>query len=131
MAVRRIKIKNLSATLKEIEDEYLSLFLNELGDRVVDKTPVRDGTLRGSNRLSLGSAKASFGPADPSGGGTKSQIKSESRKAKVGQDAYITNGAPYASEIEKGSSQQAPNGFMLRAAMETPQISAKAAKEVK
>jgi len=128
---RRIKIKDLAKTIEDINTLFLQDFVYELGERVVDRTPVRDGTLKGSNAISLNGAKATIGSPDPSGGGTKSNMRSVAKHADIGDDIYITNGAPYAQEVEKGSSKKAPNGFMLRSATEAQNIAKKSAKKVK
>lgn len=125
-----VKISDLGKTIKVLNEQWLQEFVLEVGTKVVDKTPVKTGLLKGSNAISIGSSQGSLGATDPSGAGVKAQMASVSKRINSGDDVYITNGADYAEEVERGSSQQAPNGFMMRTAIEAKAIAAKVAKGI-
>ncbi len=80
---------------------------------VVERSPVDTGAFRGNNRVSVGSRDNGYdlNAADKSGGAT---IAAGAAKFGTGMAPftviYIQNNLPYAEVLERGNSQQAPQG---------------------
>ncbi len=80
---------------------------------VVERSPVDTGRFRGNNRVSVGTRDNGYdlGAADKSGGAT---IAAGAAKFGTGMAPftviYIQNNLPYAEVLERGNSQQAPQG---------------------
>ena len=87
----------------------LSLF-----GKIVVRTPVDTGRLRGNWQVQLNSA--------PTGILEGTKVQSGSTKAKLGDSIYIVNNLPYAEVIENGSSNQAPQGMVKVTVAEFKQV---------
>lgn len=102
---------------KEIEKDLLALhkgISNESQERIIDNAPVDSGALRASIRAGVNNEVVEYSKdeTDQSGGDTKSANENVIREAKLGDVVIITVGAPYGQEIEEGSSEKAPSGFV-------------------
>lgn len=79
--------------------------------KVVKRTPVDTGRLRGNWQVGINSAPS--GVIEEEGGSvTLNQARIAMSKASAGNDVYIVNNLPYAMAIENGSSDQAPKGMV-------------------
>lgn len=88
----------------------------EVFSRVVRKTPVDTGRARASWQISAGKINPAVAPEGFSGGeaGAEAVVASKMATEAKGDTSvvYITNSLPYAVELERGSSKQAPNGMV-------------------
>lgn len=87
--------------------------------RVVEKSPVDTGRFRANWNVSLGAPDYTFTTSTNQARGME-----EAQKAltlPVGGVTAISNGLPYAGELERGSSKQAPMGMIRLTALEISQ----------
>jgi len=77
---------------------------------VIERSPVDTGAFRGNNRLTVGSRDDGF---NLEATGLYNQQQAQARIAATREPftvIYVQNNLPYASELENGSSTQAPQG---------------------
>lgn len=87
---------------------------------VIMRSPVRTGRFRGSWRIGLGSADLTVEDPSFKGAGTQGSPPTGEEAGQLtilnglmpDQVIYITNNLPYAQKLERGSSEQAPNGMV-------------------
>ena len=86
----------------------------DLFSRVILRTPVDTGRLRGNWFVSIEKPNKNISESfDKSGSTALTSALSSVNKMKLGQKIYLTNNLPYASAIEHGHSQgQAPQGMV-------------------
>lgn len=100
----------------------------ELQSRVINKSPVDTGRLRGNWNVSMNSIDVTEYAPDKVGGAVMARANSELSTYKIGDMIYITNSLPYVSTLEfglygtgkgatvkttrDGYSVQAPYGFV-------------------
>jgi hypothetical protein len=95
----------------------------ELESRVVLKSPVDTGRLRGNWNVGINSVNTTEYPEDRSGGQADTRALGALSKFKVGDTIWITNNLPYVAKLEYGLygngaktvggySKQAPQGFI-------------------
>jgi len=90
------------------------------------------GRFRGNWQLGVGGIPSGeTGRIDPAGEVTIGAIVGEIPEHPAGQVFYLANNVPYAEEIEKGHSTQAPSGLLNLTAMEGPSIARQAAEALK
>jgi hypothetical protein len=99
--IKKFNEKTKKKVTKIFRGTALSLF-----GKIVVRTPVDTGRLRGNWQVQLNSAPT--GTLDT----TKVQDPSEAKRAKLGDAIFIINNLPYAEVIEDGSSKQAPQGMV-------------------
>ncbi len=89
--------------------------------RIIKRTPVKDGTLRGNWQPSIGQpVTTEIARADKSGTMVTTDITREGQRLNIGSIFYMTNNLPYAARIEFDAwSQQAPQGMMRIEVLET------------
>ena len=88
--------------------------------RIIKRTPVDQGTLRGNWQMSIGQPiSTTIDREDKSGSAASSEIAKEGQKLNIGAVFYMSNNLPYAAAIEFGSSKQAPQGMMRIEVLET------------
>jgi hypothetical protein len=114
MSGKNIKLDQLSA---EIEKDLTALFkgiADESQSRIIDGAPVSTGALRASIRAGVNTQVVEYSAnvQDPDGTATKSNNASVISGANLGDTVNITVGAPYAADVEGGSSENAPTGFV-------------------
>lgn len=103
----------------------------EVGKRLVERTPVDEGTARGNWTAGINGPDISeTGRTDPGGGETVSAIAEAAKAAQAGDSIYITNTSSYIRSLEDGSSTQAPNGMVAVTASEGPAIVEAVARRV-
>lgn len=90
--------------------------------KIVERTPVLSGSLRASWHASYGNAEYRY--VDVAGNKRKLALKLGAPEfpleynRDLAWNISITNGSPYASKIEHGSSKQAPVGMMRISVLE-------------
>lgn len=89
--------------------------------RIIKRTPVDEGTLRGNWQPSIGQpVTTEIARADKSGAMVTTDIAREGQRLNIGSVFYMTNNLPYAARIEFDAwSQQAPQGMMRIEVLET------------
>ena len=88
--------------------------------RIIKRTPVKDGTLRGNWQASIDQPViTTIDRIDPNGAAAATDTAREGQRVKIGAVFYMTNNLPYAAAIEFGSSKQAPEGMMRIEVLET------------
>lgn len=87
--------------------------------RVVQKSPVDTGRFRGNWNVAVGAADTSAAKAPDKSGGQAIALGSQQIAGATGlQPIFVTNSLPYASELERGTSTQAPRGMVAVTAAE-------------
>lgn len=82
-------------------------------ERIAERTPKLTGRAAGSWNASVGTPNYSYQPEtfnDVSGSVDAGQVNLENFK--LGDRAYVSNGIPYISDLNNGSSRKAPAGFV-------------------
>lgn len=120
---------------KEIERELEQLsreIVDESQKRIIQNAPSNTGALRASIRVGVNREVVEYSPdrTDPDGQTTISLNSDEIKSAKLGDVINITVGAPYGFEVENGSSEKAPTGFVRVVAEELDSIVQAAAGKV-
>lgn len=110
------QIRAHSAIINLSSEKVFARSVDLLKKRIIEYTPVGDPTLW-------------HWPAHKDY--TPGFLKSNWKAVINGQEAEISNDAPYALRVENGWSSQAPNGMMRRAWMDYPIILEQAAREFK
>jgi hypothetical protein len=89
--------------------------------RIVKRTPVDEGTLRGNWQPSIGQpAYTDITRQDRAGEAVAADIAREGQRLNIGSVFYMANNLPYAARIEFDAwSQQAPAGMMRIEVLET------------
>lgn len=87
-----------------------------ISERIVRQTPVDTGALKGSWRTQVGTPNAADIPIeDDTGGIPLAENVAVVSKLEMDQTVYLSNGLPYAEEIEfDGKSRQAPQGMVRK-----------------
>lgn len=84
-----------------------------LFSRIVLRTPVKSGRLRGNWQTQINSAPDSMlDVEDKTGSGVINEAFKKMAKVKLGDSIFFINNLPYALPIEDGSSLQAPAGMV-------------------
>lgn len=85
----------------------------KLTARVILRTPVDTGRLRGNWQVGLNVRPTdTVVTKDKGGGSTVGKARSKIKDARKGDTIAIINNLPYAIPIENGSSKQAPQGMV-------------------
>jgi len=96
---------------------------SEIGETVIDRTPVDTGFLRGSWFSSTNNPSVSFsGVEDKSGSSSKSRIDSSVETYELGDTIYIMNTTSYGPFVEFGTSKMRPRSFVRSTVGDAPQI---------
>jgi hypothetical protein len=87
--------------------------IREMGSDIIAMTPVRTGLARGNWQTAV--FRNITGPIDrisPTGAESIDELFQESEKLKLGALLTFANAVPYISDLELGSSRQAPRFFI-------------------
>ena len=85
----------------------------EVGKELVTATPVLTGFARANWRPALSvPAIVPVTALDPTGSATIAKITAVAKHAGIGDTLFIVNNAPYIAALNRGSSPQAPRGFV-------------------
>lgn len=96
---------------------------SELGETVVNRTPVDTGFLKGSWFASLNNPNVTFsGVEDKSGTGSISRIDGTIQAYELGDIIYIVNSTSYGKFVEYGTSKMAPRSFVRSTVADAPQV---------
>jgi hypothetical protein len=95
----------------------------EMFTRVILKSPTDTGRFRGNWQVAIGSIPSgTLALDDKAGTATIAKVQAEVLKLEAGQVIYLTNSLPYATRLEYGWSNQAPNGMVRLTIMEWNQV---------
>lgn len=85
----------------------------QLLEGVVDMTPVKTGRARGNWQVTIGAPTTTqLQTEDKDGGPTKTAGEAVIQSITTLGAVYLTNNLPYITELEKGTSTQAPQGMV-------------------
>lgn len=103
----------------------------EMAQRVVEKTPVDTGFLRGSWQPSIGAPQVATDPApDPAGAAASATIAAVIPQIKAGDRFYMLNNASYARAVEYGTSKMAGRHYVSDTVAAWPEIVRSTAAEL-
>ena len=109
-------IANVDAWIDATQEELLEktqLIILETFTRVIYRTPVLTGRLRGSWQLGVNSEPAGGKkPDDPQGSVTVTFTATAVEQMQLGDMMYFYNHQPYAAKMEYGGSKKAPRGMV-------------------
>lgn len=98
-----VDIRKFVEKVKDREALFARELAQDLARKVIERTPVETGFLRGSWYASINNiAKTNNGRKDSSGAAALSTITLTFQNAKAGDTLYILNNANYARRIEFG-----------------------------
>lgn len=100
--------KDVEKFADKVEKAALAIFHGtslDLFGKIVKRTPVDTGRLRGNWYATINTPSNQIDSGDQN----RQQIVSN---AKLGESVFFVNNLPYASQIENGSSAQAPSGMV-------------------
>lgn len=126
-------IDKLSGIVVDKVDRVLRGLTLETIKRLVEKTPVDTGRARANWQVDHTKAEpGGIEDTDPSGTGTIAQAAGIVAKLKAKDGiVYITNGLPYIEALEKGHSDQAPQGMVAVTIAELKMLTASILKDIK
>ena len=110
----------LEKELTEVVGDFVDLMQTGL-DKLVDRSPVRSGQFKANWTVSIGEPDAGVIEArDKDGAETKARGAAVLHGYPVGSfpPVYIQNNVSYASELEHGKSDQAPQGMLALTVVE-------------
>lgn len=122
------QVKEFVIEARAVQDAALREAIIEVGQRTIDRSPVKTGRFRSNFRYALAARDA-----------ITTQVTNEFfvhnldnlPKSPSGFVHWVSNALPYGIYLENGSSKQAPNGMFNLTAMEWPAIVADAVLKVK
>ena len=119
------------AKAKENADTVVRVVTEDMCGRVIAKTPVDSGRLKGSWLPSIGTMLSGDpNTPDASGAVSVARVKATALEAKAGDIVYMISNLPYSRRIEYGHSKQAPAGMVRITVSEFSAIVDKAANDV-
>ena len=111
-------------------DQVVQNTVKDIGTKLVERTPVRDGVARANWKAEVGGYSPAFTDAgDKDGSGAIANIAAVAKGVKAGDAVYVTNSAPHIMSLEHGHSDQAPHGMKAITAAEGPAIVANAVRK--
>jgi hypothetical protein len=117
------QIKAYVERKKRAVNAVVSTSLFELSSRIIDRTPVKTGLLRGNNQAAIDEVpNKSLTTPDPAGADTEFAMSLMAAQA-PGHVFYLVNNLNYAPNIEYlGQSPKAPDGMYRISLAEFPEI---------
>ncbi len=110
------RLETVASQIAEGTEKLMSEIISEIGKAIVTATPVDTGFARANWRPSLNApATSPVSFLDPTGTATISKINTIAKQWRLGEQAFITNQAPYIGRLNQGSSPQAPADFVRTA----------------
>lgn len=110
---KTVHISKAVEQIREHTNNVIQETFSEMGERIVDRTPVDKGTAKGNWNASIGMPDyTTTTRTDPSGFTTTAKIKKVASNANIGDVLYLANGIDYIGVLERGSSTQAPKGMV-------------------
>lgn len=98
----------------------------ELTRRVIQRTPVKTGALRGGWQAGVGAPPPGQGSPDPQGAAALERAARAVRDMGAGDVFRLVNRLPYAGAVEYGSSRRPPRAMLRASAAEFDRIAARA-----
>jgi hypothetical protein len=120
------QVAAFAAKAKGCADAVVRDAVQEIGDRLIERSPVRTGRFRSNWVYGLGGASSLV--TDKTDGTVVMGIDAMPVDA-AGRLHVISNNLPYALALEYGASRQAPQGMVGLTALEFPSIIEAAAKK--
>lgn len=108
----RAKVGEWAQTQPQKIDGFARQVCYEMAERVVMKTPVDTGFLRGSWQPAIDKVRNDAGAADTTGGKALGEASLVIAGIKVGARFYMTNNAAYARFVEYGTSKMVGRFFV-------------------
>src|SRR5678816_1300372 len=125
----RSVLKKAQTTTRKRLDKALQDTAVETISRMIDRTPVDTGAAKYHwFTRALPNERFDKNRVDPSGQLPKRRAKRDIKIFKVGTIVWLVNSAPYMQFLERGSSKQAPAGFLAQTMAEISSIFRKAIK---
>lgn len=115
------------AGAKESAHGIVRIAIPMAGERLIERTPIDEGTARSNYNYSLETPDTHT--TEATNIRTLNGIEDMPREA-AGFVHFVTNSLPYMPPLERGSSTQAPNGMVGLTALEWPEIVAEATLRV-
>lgn len=105
------KPTNFAIEVLKDADDHLKKIVGETLQQVIVRSPVQDGEFRASHKVTTDVPQNTYEKGfDLSGNETLSEGLKVAATSKIGGLVYIQTLSPYGPALEKGHSQQAPNG---------------------
>lgn len=115
----KTQVHNYTLNLGKQTDEAIRGALYQISNKIIKRTPVDTGRLRGNWMASIHRPRFTVKNAtDKVGASTAAQVANDLTAMKFGMTFYLTNNLPYAERIEYGYSGQAPQGMVRTTIME-------------
>lgn len=113
-------------------DTFMSEFLQDVSERVVRRTPVDTGFLRGSWFPRLNGSPATYeGASDRTGATTIGRVAVATATARPGDTYEMVNQANYADFVENGTSRMAGRHFVKGTMAEASSIAIRTAARIR
>lgn len=107
------QLAKFAATSQEQANRIAGQVLIDLGESVVDLSPVASGAFKANWQVGIGSVPSPSNNApDPSASSVKQALHTVANEGIGGKTVYVVNQKPYARRLEYGWSKQAPAGFV-------------------
>lgn len=132
MADYRDAIKSFRQKVTESARQVVAATVQEMGFRVIDRTPVLTGRLVQNWRLAQNSPNPTedtgFGPVR---GQARQRLQATLRRVNLLSRLYFTNPVPYGPSIEYGTANVRARAMVRLTVAEFPSIAAEAIRQVK
>jgi len=118
MATLEQFVKNMARRGKQVEDgveRAVQKTFIAIGATIVPATPVDTGRARGGWLSGKSVAPSGEGALDPGGQGAISSATAVGISLRVEDVGVIVNNVPYITKLNRGTSRQAPAGFVEKA----------------
>lgn len=107
------QIKRIAGRRLKDAEEVAQTSLINLGNEIINSTPVDKGGLINSWMSNIGGPSLATRGESVSGGDSSANLQEKAITLNLGSDFYFTNSMPYAARIEyTGFSQKAPDGMV-------------------
>ncbi len=116
-------------------DKFMRRFIQDVGEALVNATPVDTGFLRASWTVNIGAISESL-QNKPSGGtsypasASLAQLSVGALRSKASDTVYIVNRASYAAYVEYGTAYISPRAFVRKTVARAPAIAENAMRVV-
>jgi len=115
--------------LSKFPEKVVRGTLLDMTSKIIKRSPVDTGRFRGNWQASFGTPKQGVTSTnDKTGARATSESSSAINSMKMGDTFYLTNNLPYATRLEFGYSEQAPQGMVRVTVAEFQEAVNKAAR---
>jgi len=126
-----LSIEKFADKIRGRETVFVQKLCLDIDKGLVMSTPVDTGTARGGWSVGINEIVNEALSSDLSLGAILSSHNSKIREVKAGDRIFLSNNVNYIQYLDKGSSQQAPNGMVDKTLQRFPQIIQEAGSEAK